>query len=108
MTKAEIVQELLDKGYINAEKAVVLLTNEIQRGITYIPNIIQIHIGQQVQIGVQVIQCTPVFTTTNTFETNLNKKKKKMSNFKPLGDRVLVRPDSNNRRKEITRRIDSY
>ena len=34
MTKAEIVQELLDKGYINAEKAVVLLTNEIQRGIT--------------------------------------------------------------------------
>ena len=38
MTKAEIVQELLDKGYINAEKAVVLLTNEIQRGITYIPN----------------------------------------------------------------------
>jgi len=38
MTKAEIVQELLDKGYINAEKAVVLLTNETQQGgITYIP-----------------------------------------------------------------------
>ena len=38
MTKAEIVQELLDKGYIDAEKAVVLLTNETrQGGITYIP-----------------------------------------------------------------------
>jgi len=37
MTKAEIVQELLDKGQITAEKAVVLLTNENINGIRYIP-----------------------------------------------------------------------
>ena len=37
MTKAEIVQELLDKGHITAEKAVVLLTNESINGIRYIP-----------------------------------------------------------------------
>lgn len=38
MTKSEIVQELLDKGHITAEKAVVLLTNETPKGgITYIP-----------------------------------------------------------------------
>jgi len=37
MTKAEIVQKLLDKKQITAEEAVVLLTNENFNGITYIP-----------------------------------------------------------------------
>ena len=37
MTKAEIVQKLLDAGHITAEEAVVLLTNENYNGITYIP-----------------------------------------------------------------------
>ena len=37
MTKAEIVQELLDSGNITAEKAVVLLTNENLNGIRYVP-----------------------------------------------------------------------
>lgn len=37
MTKASIVQKLLDAGQITAEEAVVLLTNENHNGITYIP-----------------------------------------------------------------------
>lgn len=37
MTKASIVQKLLDAGHITAEEAVVLLTNENYNGITYIP-----------------------------------------------------------------------
>jgi hypothetical protein len=78
MTKAEIVQELLDKGYINAEKAVVLLNNETQRGITYVPNQYpgQGYYWQTSPDWSTDNPMTPVFTTTNTFETNLNKKKK--------------------------------
>tara|TARA_R110002111_G_scaffold8125_5_gene30551 strand:+ start:87 stop:323 length:237 start_codon:yes stop_codon:yes gene_type:complete len=75
MTKAEIVQELLDKGYINAEKAVVLLTNEIQRGITYIPHQPNPYWPTSPDWSTGN-PSTPVFTTTNTFETNLNKNKK--------------------------------
>lgn len=37
MTKASIVQRLLDADLINAEEAVILLTNENHNGITYIP-----------------------------------------------------------------------
>lgn len=37
MTKASIVQKLLDAGQITAEEAVILLTNENHNGITYIP-----------------------------------------------------------------------
>ena len=37
MTKASIVQKLLDAGHITAEEAVILLTNENHNGITYIP-----------------------------------------------------------------------
>jgi hypothetical protein len=37
MTKASIVQKLLEAGNITAEEAVVLLTNENHSGITYIP-----------------------------------------------------------------------
>jgi|TARA_R110001592_G_scaffold199610_1_gene448170 hypothetical protein len=75
MTKAEIVQELLDKGYINAEKAVVLLTNETHGGITYIPHQPNPYwpTSPDWSTGNPM---TPVFTTTNTFETNLNKNKK--------------------------------
>ena len=48
MTKASIVQKLLDAGHINAEEAVVLLTNENHSSITYIPY-------------------TPPFDTTNPY-----------------------------------------
>ena len=37
MTKASIVQRLLDNDLITAEEAVVLLKNEDHNGITYIP-----------------------------------------------------------------------
>jgi hypothetical protein len=37
MTKASIVQKLLEAGHITAEEAVILLTNENHNGITYIP-----------------------------------------------------------------------
>ena len=69
MTKAEIVQELLDKGYINAEKAVVLLTNETPKGgITYIPYQPNPYWPTEPNIPSQP------WCTTTTFDTNLNKK----------------------------------
>jgi len=37
MTRASIVQRLLDEKQITAEEAVVLLTNENHNGITHIP-----------------------------------------------------------------------
>lgn len=37
MTKASIVQRLLDNNLITAEEAVILLKNEDHNGITYIP-----------------------------------------------------------------------
>ncbi len=66
MTKAEIVQELLDKGHITAEKAVVLLTNESKGGITYIPYQPNPYWPTEPNIPSQ-----PWYTTTNT--NNLNK-----------------------------------
>ena len=70
MTKAEIVQELLDKGHITAEKAVVLLTNETSKGgITYIPYQPNPYWTTDPNIPNQ-----PWYTTTNTFENNINKK----------------------------------
>ena len=66
MTKAEIVQELLDKGHITAEKAVVLLTNETPKGgITYIPYQPNPYwtTSPDWSTGNPM---TPVFTTTNT------------------------------------------
>jgi hypothetical protein len=37
MTKATIVQKLLENNNITAEEAVILLTNENFNGITYVP-----------------------------------------------------------------------
>ena len=37
MTKASIVQRLLDEGHITAEEAVVLLNNVQEQSITWIP-----------------------------------------------------------------------
>lgn len=71
MTKAEIVQELLDKGHITAENAVVLLTNETQRGITYIPYQPNPYWTTSPDWSTGNLRGT-VFTATNT--NNLNKK----------------------------------
>jgi len=73
MTKAEIVQELLDKGHITAENAVVLLTNETQRGITYIPYQPNPYWPTSPDWSTGNPN-TPLYNTTTEYNLNKNKK----------------------------------